>query len=109
MDANSQLLKTVKISGILLNIKWEISYKWVVYTNTGKENIHMFILHLRVPSHTEAGIKETRTNKKRIWKFELSLGQKEEGGVGKKTFPLPSLFTDETLKCRHSSQGPLLV
>ena len=34
MDANSQLLKTDKISGILLNIKWEIGYKWVVYTNT---------------------------------------------------------------------------
>ena len=34
MDANSQLLKTDKISGILLNINQEISYKWVVYTNT---------------------------------------------------------------------------
>ena len=34
MDANSQLLKTDKISGILLNINREISYKCVVYTNT---------------------------------------------------------------------------
>ena len=32
MNATLQLLKTDKISGILLNIKWEISYKWVVYT-----------------------------------------------------------------------------